>query len=75
MWPVRVSNPGPLTYESGALPTAFRGPTHLYDTIKIKSIVSDRLQEKALLDQEQSDQFYTVCHSVWVFRTHVERTV
>ena len=27
MWPDRVSNPGPLTYESGALPTALRGPT------------------------------------------------
>ena len=26
MWPERVSNPGPLTYESGALPTALRGP-------------------------------------------------
>ena len=24
MWPVRVSNPGPLTYKSGALPTALR---------------------------------------------------
>ena len=26
MWPDRVSNPGPLTYESGALPTTLRGP-------------------------------------------------
>ena len=26
MWPDRVSKPGPLTYESGALPTALRGP-------------------------------------------------
>ena len=26
MWPDWVSNPGPLTYESGALPTALRGP-------------------------------------------------
>ena len=26
MWPDRVSNPGPLIYESGALPTALRGP-------------------------------------------------
>ena len=26
MWPDRVWNPGPLTYESGALPTALRGP-------------------------------------------------
>ena len=26
MWPDRVSNPRPLTYESGALPIALRGP-------------------------------------------------
>ena len=26
MWPDRVSNPGPLTYESGALLTALRSP-------------------------------------------------
>ena len=26
MWPDRISKPGPLTYESGALPTALRGP-------------------------------------------------
>ena len=26
MWPDRVSNPGPLTYESGALPIALCGP-------------------------------------------------
>ena len=26
MLPDRVSNPGPLTYESGALPMALRGP-------------------------------------------------
>ena len=26
MWPDKVSNPGLLTYESGALPTALRGP-------------------------------------------------
>ena len=29
MYPGRVSNPGPLTYESGALPTALRGPATL----------------------------------------------
>ena len=27
MWPDRVSNLGPLTYELGALPTALHGPT------------------------------------------------
>ena len=26
MFPDRVSNPGPLVYESGALPIALRGP-------------------------------------------------
>ena len=26
MLPDRVSNPGPLTYETGTLPTALRGP-------------------------------------------------
>ena len=26
MWPDRVSIQGPLSYESGALPTALRGP-------------------------------------------------
>ena len=30
MLPDRVSNPGPLTYESGALPIALRGPAKLF---------------------------------------------
>ena len=33
MWPDRVSNPGPLTYESGALPTALRGPAPVVQKI------------------------------------------
>ena len=28
MLPDQVSNPGPLTYESSALPIALRGPAH-----------------------------------------------
>ena len=31
MLPDRVSNPGPLTYESGALPIALRGPAFVSD--------------------------------------------
>ena len=31
MLPDRVSNPGPLTYESGALPIALRGPARLFE--------------------------------------------
>ena len=30
MWSDRVSNPGTLTYESVALPTALRGPADNY---------------------------------------------
>ena len=32
MWPDRVSNPGPLTYKSGALPIALRGPASQFIT-------------------------------------------
>ena len=41
MLPDRVSNPGPLTYESGALPIALRGPacsakaSHMFSTKNI----------------------------------------
>ena len=31
MLPDRVSNPGPLTYESGALPIALRGPARRFE--------------------------------------------
>ena len=34
MLPDRVSNPGPLTYESGALPIALRGPARRNEDIK-----------------------------------------
>ena len=33
MLPDRVSNPGPLTYESGALPIALRGPAKSYEIL------------------------------------------
>ena len=33
MLPDRVSNPGPLTYESGALPIALRGPVIFEGTL------------------------------------------
>ena len=40
MLPDRVSNPGPLTYESGALPIALRGPANedevLYINVKVQ---------------------------------------
>ena len=39
MLPDRVSNPGPLTYESGALPIALRGPA---DVVKRRRILMRR---------------------------------
>ena len=37
MLPDRVSNPGPLTYESGALPIALRSPADFWGCfIKLK---------------------------------------
>ena len=39
MLPDRVSNPGPLTYESGALPIALRGPAINFDEKKKHSLV------------------------------------
>ena len=33
MLPDQVSNPGPLTYESGALPIALRGPARPMELI------------------------------------------
>ena len=38
MWPDRISNPVSLTYESGALPTALRGPAS--DTYYIYNVIS-----------------------------------
>ena len=43
MWPDQVSNPGPVTYESGALPIALRGPaseqSKLYRVLAILSAI------------------------------------
>ena len=33
MWPDRVSNPGPLTYKTGALPTALHSPASYQSVI------------------------------------------
>ena len=55
MLPDRVSNPGPRTYESGALPIALRGPaTSVWIFFKLASIYhSDK--QKNLLDFDDLD--------------------
>ena len=54
MLPDRVSNPGPLTYESGALPIAPRGP-------------AVRAQEPSRIQCEYKDSDHTV--RIWNFST------
>ena len=34
MWPDRVSNPGPLTYKSGAVPIALRSPATCFEDVQ-----------------------------------------
>ena len=45
MLPDRVSNPGPLTYESGALPIALRGPAIIRCMSCSSRIISEMLPE------------------------------
>ena len=49
MWPDRVSNPGPLTYKSGALPTALRGPACPIGQVKIL-VAGDKYAEKHFIE-------------------------
>ena len=39
MLPDRVSSPGPLTYKSGALPIALRGPAIILGVLILKDIM------------------------------------
>ena len=42
MLPDRVSNPGPLTYESGALLTALRSPATLQESKEQLNILKEK---------------------------------
>ena len=58
MLPDRVSNPGPLTYESGDLPIALRGPAQL-SRYKILSgnVIKDRYICTADVYEQGKDWF------------------
>ena len=62
MLPDRVSNPGPLTYESGALPIALRGPAkfgwkhaHIYTELNCKTCLVHRKQAQQRGLMQNSD--------------------
>ena len=50
MWPDRVSNPGPLTYESGAISIALRGPasTAVQPTLLVKECPNNSIRKHKL---------------------------
>ena len=49
MLPDRVSNPGPLTYESGILPIALRGPAHSFEgSLYLKKIIPTFVPSRGL---------------------------
>ena len=50
----RVSNLGPLTYESGALPIALRGPAGLYVNIQLVVILQSLAYQQSLVNFQVS---------------------
>ena len=46
MLPDRVSNPGPLTHESGALPIALRGQADRKEREEIKKLLGELRKER-----------------------------
>ena len=56
MLPDRVSNPGPLTYESGALPIALRGPAPTIGTVGFYSAVLCSKDANRITNREDPDQ-------------------
>ena len=56
MLPDRVSNPGPLTYESGALPIALRGPAllHVIYYITLPNILDDTRSKSYIRKQNRN---------------------
>ena len=62
MLPDRVSNPGPLTYESGALPIALRGPAR--GNAEVTSLLKFKILTSFLMSRVSC--FSPCCLSSWV---------
>ena len=62
MLPDRVSNPGPLTYESGALPIALRGPAKLLINYRSKSNEILRIYQRIIIFSTHMNIF-TITHN------------
>ena len=66
MWPVRVSNPGPLLYESGALPTALRGPVavKINKFLMIRSFGSKKYSKEMKKKKKKTDNRLGLLESI-----------
>ena len=60
MWPDRVSNPGPPTYESGALPIALRGPATHADSSCAKPAMTEGVSVLRIYYNETGHTFALV---------------
>ena len=62
MLPDRVSNPGPLTHESGALPIALRGPaSEILSAVLLFTFVSIKiLSKKPYISAKTEEIKYTI---------------
>ena len=73
----QVSNPGPLTYESGALPIALRGPVNNVAEIREDiSLPKDINQSYVSISSDHKDNQDDNLLHVWSFRSslyNVER--
>ena len=59
MLPDWVSNPGPLTYESGALPIALRGPAPILNEI-LSEILTMEKSDFLKIYNSFSNNFYSL---------------
>ena len=64
MPPDRVSNPGPLTYESGALPIALRGPAVIIVTTEVKTSNTCTLEYTARVESGQTTVYLKIEHTM-----------
>ena len=63
MLPDRVSNPGPLTYESGALPIALRGPAKMcFNMERSKGIFVRENPENSIVNENAFNSEGSLMH-------------
>ena len=78
MLPDRVSNPGPLTYESCALPIALRGPAQdiviEFSNITVADIVSSTIKSFDSFCTFRFNMYTPLCHSATFLLNFINMT-